>query len=58
MRYSRPVRLVLGILILAFFGFYVVRWFSTAVWSNDVGRPKPAATVTVPVQEQQVQQAA
>ena len=45
MRYSRPVRLIFGILILIAFGWYMAQWFSGAVMSNDVGRtePRPAA---------------
>ena len=46
MRYSRPVRLILGILILAFFAFYMYRWMTTAVMSNDVGQERPQVTAT------------
>ena len=45
MRFSRPVRLIFGVLILVLFGWYMAQWFSGAVMSNDVGRtePRPAA---------------
>ena len=47
MRYSRPVRLVFGIIILILFGWYQVRWMTNSVMSNDVGtvQNKPAAAV-------------
>ena len=49
MRYSRPVRLIFGILILIAFGWYMAQWFSGAVMSNDVGKtePRPAAAPAV-----------
>ncbi len=53
MRYSRPVRLILGIIILIAFGWIAARWLSNSVMSNDVGKtpsePAPsemAMTVT------------
>ena len=42
MRYSRPVRLILGIIILIAFGWYMAKWFSGAVMSNEVGQAQPS----------------
>ena len=49
MRYSRPVRLIFGIIILILFGWYQVRWMTHSVMSNDVGtvQSKPAAATQV-----------
>ena len=46
MRYSRPVRILFGILILAAFGWYMGRWFSVSVKSNDLGRQQTRPAVT------------
>ena len=47
MRYSRPVRLIFGIIILIAFGWYMAQWMTHSVMSNDVGktqeRPATAA---------------
>ena len=48
MRYSRPVRLIFGILILIAFGWYMAQWFSGAVMSNDVGKPQQAPVAAAP----------
>ena len=37
MRYSRPVRVIFGIIILVAFGWYMARWMTNSVMSNDVG---------------------
>ena len=54
MRYSRPVRILLGLMILAVFGWYIGTRFAYGVTSNDLDqRPaQPAATAAVsePVQ--------
>ena len=36
MRYSRPVRIVLGILILAALFWYESRWYQNSVMSSEV----------------------
>ena len=51
MRYSRPVRLIFGILILIAFGWYMAQWFSGAVMSNDVGKPQQAPVAAAPVEQ-------
>ncbi len=51
MRYSRPVRLIFGILILIAFGWYMAQWFSGAVMSNDVGRTEPRNAAAAPVEQ-------
>ena len=51
MRYSRPVRLIFGILILIAFGWYMAQWFSGAVMSNDVGKPQQAPAAAAPVEQ-------
>ena len=51
MRYSRPVRLIFGILILIAFGWYMAQWFSGAVMSNDVGRTEPRPAAAAPVEQ-------
>ena len=46
MRYSRPVRIFFGLIILIVFGWYVGTRFSYGVMSNEVGgerRPAAAA---------------
>ena len=47
MRYSRPVRLIFGIIILIAFGWVAAQWMTHSVMSNDVGKapaqPAPAA---------------
>ena len=48
MRYSRPVRLIFGILILIAFGWYMAQWFSGAVMSNDVGKPQQTPVAAAP----------
>ena len=48
MRYSRPVRLIFGILILIAFGWYMAQWFSGAVMSNDVGKTEPRPVAAAP----------
>ncbi len=59
MRYSRPVRLVLGIIILIAFGWYMAKWMSNGVMSNDVGKPQmyPAYTFPASAAEQNSQPA-
>ena len=51
MRYSRPVRLIFGIIILIAFGWYSAQWMTHSVMSNDVGKPQaepaPAAAPAV-----------
>ncbi len=37
MRYSRPVRIIFGIIILVAFGWYMVRWMTNSVMINYVG---------------------
>ena len=51
MRYSRPVRLIFGILILIAFGWYMAQWFSGAVMSNDVGKTEPRPAAAAPVEQ-------
>ena len=51
MRYSRPVRVVLGIIILILFGWYMARWITNGVMSNDVGKVNNAAPAPAPVSE-------
>ena len=45
MRYSRPVRLIFGIIILIAFGWVAAQWMTHSVMSNDVGKApaQPAA---------------
>ena len=52
MRYSRPVRLIFGIIILIAFGWYSARWMSNSVMSNDVGKPQSQPAAETPVSEQ------
>ena len=56
MRYSRPVRIIFGILILAAFFWYEAKWFSGSVMSSEVGRTQSTQT-PAPV-EQAYQEAA
>ena len=62
MRYSRPVRLVFGIIILILFGWYQVRWMTNSVMSNEVGnvqkKPATAAAASTPAPEAAVTEAA
>ena len=39
MRYSRPVRIIFGILIFALFFWYQSRWFQNAIYFSEVFRP-------------------
>ena len=63
MRYSRPVRIFLGLIILAVFGWYTSTRFQYGVLSNEIGQApkKPAAEATeqaaapAPAAEQPVQ---
>ena len=52
MRYSRPVRLIFGILILIAFGWYMAKWFSGAVMSNEVGQAQPSEMTMVETPEE------
>ena len=51
MRFSRPVRLIFGVLILVLFGWYMARWMSVGVMSNDVGKPQSAPVAAAPAVE-------
>ena len=51
MRFSRPVRLIFGVLILVLFGWYMARWMSVGVMSNDVGKPQSAPAAAAPAVE-------
>ena len=51
MRYSRPVRLIFGILILIAFGWYMAQWMTNSVMSNDVGRTEPRPAAAAPVEQ-------
>lgn len=57
MYYSRPVRVFLGILFLAFFAWYMHTHFAGATMSNDVGKAQPAASVQTAQAELQPQEA-
>ena len=51
MRFSRPVRLIFGVLILVLFGWYMARWMSVGVMSNDVGKPQSVPAAAAPAVE-------
>ena len=48
MRYSRPVRLIFGIVILIAFGWYMAQWMTNSVMSNDVGRTEQSPAAAAP----------
>ena len=48
MRYSRPVRLIFGIVILIAFGWYQAQWMTNSVMSNDVGRTEQSPAAAAP----------
>ena len=45
MRYSRPVRIILGILIFIAIFWYEGMWYQNAVMSRDIGGKEPAVAV-------------
>lgn len=51
MRYSRPVRILLGILILALFAAYTYLRVHDCVMSDDVPQKKPKTTQTMKVED-------
>ena len=44
MRYSRPVRIVLGILIFAALFWYEGMWYQNSVMSGDIGKKEPTVS--------------
>ena len=50
MRYSRPVRLIFGILILIAFGWYMAQWMTHSVMSNDVGKTEQSPAAAAPAE--------
>ncbi len=50
MRYSRPVRLIFGIMILIAFGCYMAQWMTHSVMSNDVGKTEQSPAAAAPAE--------